>query len=122
MRKRLLSALTAAAMTASAGVCFPATAKAADPITSETSDGFTYEIGEDYAAVTGWTGDKETVTSLTLPETVEGQPVTRLGMSAISDMLLLSSLTLPSSLKDMRWWAIEKVPSLKELTIPKGFD
>ena len=58
MKKRLFSAITAAAMTASAGlVYFPAgvfelTAKAADPITGETADGFTYEITDEAVTIT----------------------------------------------------------------------
>ncbi len=125
MKKRLFSAITAAAMTASAGlVYFPAgvfelTAKAADPITGETADGFTYEITEEAVTITGWTGDKETVTFLDVPDTIEGRTVTRLGQSSLNNMPLLTSIDLPSGLESMGVWALSSNTSLKEITLPK---
>ena len=125
MKKRLFSAITAAAMTASAGlVYFPAgvfelTAKAADPITGETSDGFTYEITDEAVTITGWTGDKETVTSLDVPDTIDGRTVTRLGQSSLEGMPLLTSIDLPSGLESMGVWALGSNVSLKEITLPK---
>ena len=125
MSKRLLSALSASALSVTAALAaFPAgslvlTAKADDPVTGETSDGFTYEIGEDYVEITGWTGDKETVTSLIMPDTIDGQTVTNISVGALTDMPLLTELRLPSDLQEFRWFNLSNCGSLKELTIPK---
>lgn len=125
MKKRLTSALTAFTMTASAGLSsFPAGSfvlqvNAAEAETGETSNGFTYEITEDDVTITGWTGDKETVTSLVVPDTIDGKTVTRLGQSSLEDMPLLTSIKLPSGLESMGVWALSGNTSLKEITIPK---
>ncbi len=125
MKKRLISAVTAITMTASAGLAsFPAGSfilpvRAAEPIKGETADGFTYEITDEGVTITGWTGDKETVTSLDVPDTIEGRTVTRLGQSSLGNMPLLTSIDLPSGLESMGVWALASNPSLKEITLPK---
>lgn len=120
MLKRLFSSLTAAVMTFTAVITlFPASVFAEDEtIRGETSDGFTYEITSEYAAITGWTGDKDTVTELVCPDTVEGRTVTRVTSYVFSGYPELTSVTLPSGLEYMNRNVFNNSPNLKTLTIP----
>lgn len=145
MKRRFFSALTASVMTVSAGLsAFPAALPViAESITGETADGFTYEITDSEVIITGCTGDKETTTSLVVPESIEGKAVTTLGGDGFEDFYALTSVTLPDSitkigggtfrntdissldlpdsLQEIGIQAFDKCPYLKELTIPQGF-
>ena len=144
MKKRLLSVFTAVITTAASTLSvFPAVLTArADDITGETSDGFTYQITDSDVSITGWTGDKKTVASLVIPDTVDGKAVTRLESHSFEDFTSLTEITIPNTVTSFGWQvfsntavsSIDLPPemehlgtlifsgctNLKELTIPAG--
>ncbi len=147
MTKKIIAAVTASVMAFTAEIAvFPYGtffANAEDKITGETPNGFTYEIEDDRVSITGWTGDKESVTSLIIPSEAGGMTVNAIGSGAFEDMPLLTSISIPESVTYIGWGAFsntgltsidlpdgiqelsyrvfEDCESLKELTIPKGF-
>ena len=119
--KRLGAGITAAVTGLTLLLQIPTAAFAADDTEGTTSSGFDYEIKDGIVTVTGYSGeDRETVTKLTVPKTISGIAVTKIGRNAFSDMKALSSVKLPDGLERMEdnvFWGCE---SLKELTLPKG--
>ncbi|MBQ3939913.1 MAG: leucine-rich repeat protein, partial [Oscillospiraceae bacterium] len=121
LRRRICAGITAGATGAVMLLQFPASVFAAEEIKGTTKDGFDYTISEETVIVTGYSGeDKETVTALTVPDTISGTTVTKIGRGAFQNMPALSSIKLPEGLQrleDNIFWGDE---SLKELTLPKG--
>ncbi|MBQ5334675.1 MAG: leucine-rich repeat protein, partial [Oscillospiraceae bacterium] len=119
--KRIGAGMTAAVTGAVLFLQIPTAAFAVDDTEGTTSSGFDYEIKDGVVTVTGYSGeDRETVTKLTVPKTISGIAVTKIGRTAFSDMNALSSITLPDGLEKLEdnvFWGCE---SLKELTLPKG--
>ncbi|MBQ5335790.1 MAG: leucine-rich repeat protein [Oscillospiraceae bacterium] len=119
--KRIGAGMTAAVTGAVLLLQIPTAALAVDDTEGTTSGGFDYTIKDGVVTVTGYSGeDRETVTKLTVPKTISGIAVTKIGRNAFSDMKALSSIKLPDGLEKLEdnvFWGCE---SLKELTLPKG--
>ena len=141
--KRLGAGLTAAATGSMLLFQLAATVFAAEDTTGTTSGGFDYRISDGVVTVTGYSGtDRETVTKLSIPETVSGIAVTRIensafsgmtavstvsipdtvefiGLSAFKDMVI-TELKLPSSIQSIRAGFLDGCENLKTITIPKS--
>ncbi len=139
---RLLSGMTALLMGASVIRSLPAAVFAADD-TGTTGDVFRYSIADGIVTIEGYdTDDRSLITSLTVPETVNGIAVTHIQNGAFSgytelesltlpdtvefigvgafDGTALSELKLPENIKEIRAGFIAGCENLKTITIPKG--
>lgn len=123
MVKRLFSAVTASAFMAVCSMSsYPVGLIAkADTVTGETADGFTYEIGKDYARITGWNGDTEVIHSLSVPETVEGKDVTEIGQSAFEGLTGIEKIEIPDTVKRINWGAFGK-SGIKSIDLPDSIE
>lgn len=77
---------------------------------------FTYTTNDGAITITGYTGGAAAVT---IPDTIEGYPVTTIGTDAFKFNGQLSSITLPSSLTSIEIGAFSST-GLKEIVIPDG--
>ena len=91
----------------------------AEAVTGETASGFTYSIEGEIVTITGWTGDKETVKSLTIPDRVDGQAVTAIGSGAFEDYTALTSVSIPDTVTELGWGAFDS-SGLTSVTLPAG--
>ena len=140
--KKAVAVCTSAAITAVFLQSLPPKMRSyAEAVTGETTNGFKYSIEGEKVTITGWTGDKETVTSLTVPATVEGKAVTDIGSGAFEKYPKLTSISIPDTVTELGWGAFassgltsitlpariqklsycvfSKCENLKELTLPK---
>ncbi|MBR5165774.1 MAG: leucine-rich repeat protein [Ruminococcus sp.] len=91
----------------------------AEAVTGETANGFTYSIEGEKVSITGWTGDKETVTSLNIPATVDGQAVNAIGSDAFAKYPELTSVSIPDTVTELGWGAFAS-SGLTSITLPAG--
>ncbi len=75
-----------------------------------------YKIQEDYAILIEYRGRD---ISLTIPECVDGRPVTVIGKKAFLGAKSLQKLVLPESLMQIQDWAFAFCSNLDSLTLPK---
>ncbi len=66
---------------------------------AEEADGFVYTIENDEVTITDYNGDPDG--TLTIPDKIEGKPVTVLGDSALRNHKNLTGVVLPSTLKKL---------------------
>ncbi len=79
----------------------------------------TYTVGEDSVTVTGYSGaDAE----LTIPDTIEGKPVTAIGNNAFSGKQNLTAVNLPAGLKTIGRAAFENCKALPSVMLPTGLE
>ncbi len=90
MRKKVLIFLVAAMLIALAGI-LPTTTSAA--VIEGDWYYTTYDVGTT-AAITGYNGS---ATEITIPSTIAGLPVTRIGSEAFMDNIAITSVTIPDS-------------------------
>ena len=86
---------------------------ATEPV-EEIPDGLVYEIVGDAVTITGYTG---TATELTIPDTIEGYPVTCIGSYAFNDNSSLTQVTIPDSVTSIDSWAFYLSSGLISVTI-----
>lgn len=95
--------------------CLTAPASFAAETTPPTTD-YTYTITkDDTVTITGYTGSD---TTLTVPATLDGSPVTEIAADAFAEQTKLTSVTLPDGLKKIADDAFFNCTSLKTLTLP----
>ncbi len=87
------------------------------PPPSEPTELFLYTLSEGRATVTGYTGKATTVT---VPETLGGCPVTAIADDAFRENTALTQVTLPENLARIGWFAFYGCVSLREINIPAG--
>ncbi len=82
------------------------------------SDTWVYALREDGTAEIVRCDQPETVGSLTVPETVNGIPVTAIGDKAFSQCYYLTDVTLPEGITHIGDFAFEDCTDIETLTIP----
>ncbi len=108
MKRTLFSLLAALCLTL---LLLPTTAEAADPV----PEGLKYEIDGDEVTITDYAGS---ATTLTIPATIEGKPVTTIGRYAFSRCTSLTAITIPNSVTAIDDGAFQDCTSLTTITIP----
>lgn len=82
------------------------------------SDSWVYALREDGTAEIVRCDQPETVSSLTVPETLNGIPVTAIGDKAFSQCYYLTDVTLPEGITHIGDFAFEDCTDIETLTIP----
>ena len=85
------------------------------PLLALTEGDFTYFVSNDEATITRFSGSSG---ALTIPTTLGGYPVAKIGGSAFSGCGSLTSVTIPASVTSIGRWAFEYCSSLTSVTIP----
>ena len=111
--KQILSALLALLMLFGA---LPATVFAAEK--TNPLDYLTYEIADGEVTITDC--DTSVSGELTIPETIEGYPVTKIGEAAFYGRSGLTSIAIPNSVTCIGYWAFRACYGLTSVTIPNG--
>ena len=83
--------------------------------TGTTTEGLAYSISNNKVTITDYTGS---ATSLTIPSTIEGYPVTTIGNEAFSYRTSLTSITIPNSVTSIGDSAFYECSTLKSINIP----
>ncbi len=83
--------------------------------TGTTADGFVYDDDGTTVTITGYTGSGGVIT---IPSTINGEPVTAIGNSAFYGCSSLTSLTIPNSVTSLGTNAFQSCTGLTDVTIP----
>ena len=86
--------------------------------TAATSDIYTYEVIDDQVIITGCSRDASG--AITIPSTLGGYPVTRIGGWAFYYCGSLTSITIPNSVTSIGDYAFYNCSSLTSIMIPDG--
>lgn len=113
MKRRLLAILLTLALLA--GI-LPAGVLAEDDLV--TVDGLTYAVYSDHVVLTGC--ESQRTGTVTVPEEIEGLPVTEVGEDAFSLCQSLEAVELPDSVTEIGKRAFSGCQALREVRLPKG--
>lgn len=80
------------------------------------SDGFTYEVYDTYIKITGCNSTESVVT---IPETIDGKPVTVLGEDSFYQKTEMTEIHLPSGIETIEKGAFYRCYALTSITIPE---
>ena len=83
---------------------------------NQSAPNFIYEIENNCAVITGYTGDDET---LVIPTSIDGYKVAAIADSAISSKTI-KEVIVSSSVTKIGWFAFSNCPKLKSVTIPSS--
>ncbi len=87
---------------------------------TETQGRFIYILTNGSATVTGFCGETD-VSHITIPDTLGDCPVTRIADNAFEGMSM-RSITLPSTLRHIGWFAFAECGHLRTITIPASVE
>lgn len=76
-----------------------------------------YTVEHDGVCISGWRGNGR---SVSVPEEIEGQPVTGVGRKAFLSKKNLREIVLPVSLRSLGDWAFAYCNNLERVTVPAG--
>ncbi len=100
----------------SVGTVLSASAYVPDSYDGTYGDLYYKEYGSSIAIV----GCNEDVTSIEIPEEINGKPVTRIGNSAFQGCTSLTAITIPDSVTRIEDYTFEECTSLEKITIPNS--
>ena len=87
-----------------------------------TKDGMNYEVRDDgTVAITGYT-DKTTVTELTVPDEIDGKPVTAIADFGICNAESLTKITIGKNVKEIQSWSMTNNQHLVEFVVDPAND
>lgn len=84
----------------------------------QTSGDLTYEKYDDHVAIIG---SNYKATSVEIPSSIDGLPVTEIGMYAFNGSAI-KSITIPDSVKEIGNWSFALCSDLKSVTIPDSVE
>ncbi len=84
-------------------------------VPSPTLSQFEYVLKNGEVTITSYIGEG---THVTIPATIDGKPVRAIGDRAFMDRSDLSSVTIPSGVTDIGWFAFSGCVSLERVSIP----
>ena len=79
------------------------------------SDEWIYIVSEDAVTVTGYNGE---LTDITIPEAIEGYPVTAIGASAFRNCQNLTEIDIPDSVRTIGAYAFKDCALMKVIELP----
>ena len=85
----------------------------------DMASGMDYYISDGQATVVGTNFDTSR-TSITIPATLGGYPVTRIGGNAFRDFTHLKSISIPSSVTSIGESAFKKCSGITSIKLPSG--
>ncbi len=77
---------------------------------------FKISVNDGAVSITEYIGSSSTVT---IPSSIDGMPVVKIGDNAFKGALL-TSVSIPSTVKELGWFAFSNCTSLKSITIPSS--
>ncbi len=86
------------------------------PDTLASKSEFQYTVDNDQITITGYVGKASDVI---VPSSIEGRPVVKIGEGAFKSTQI-SNITLPSTLKNIDWFAFSECTLLKTIYIPSS--
>ena len=115
MKHRIFSALTALCLISCTAAALPAL-----PARALDAGGLTYEVQEDDTVIIKRLPRSTTIKDLTIPDTIDGYPVTAIGQDAFSYCTALRTVTIPESVTSIGKYAFQGCTSLSGVNIPEG--
>jgi hypothetical protein len=85
------------------------------PLGAEEKSHYSYTIFNDEVTITGYYGFGG---SITIPDVIEGYPVTAIGNRAFQDCTLLTDVVIPNSVISIGFWAFSGCINLTDVIIP----
>ena len=79
-------------------------------------EGFLYEIVDDCAVITGFSGKD---TYIVIPSHIDGYEVVKIGESAFANSKV-TTVIISEGIKELDWFAFYACPSLTSITLPKS--
>lgn len=123
-RMRMPAALAALALTAAMplsvqSVIAPLTAYAEESYTEGSNDQFYYQKYADHVVITS--GKTMEMDTLEIPESIDGVPVTEIGIYAF-ELCTMKTLILPDSIKVIESYTFEDCPNLTSVKLPANIE
>ncbi|MBR5410115.1 MAG: leucine-rich repeat domain-containing protein [Clostridia bacterium] len=116
MKKKLICLLLLAAMAASLCSCAVIDNLA---VLQKSTDGMTYKEVDGEIHITGYS-DKTTVTELTIPDEIDGKPVTVIADFGVSNADSLKVITLGKNVREIGTWGLTNNQHLAAFAVAEG--
>lgn len=88
------------------------------PLHAADINDLTYSVSNDFVTITGC--DVSASGELSIPDTIEGKPVTRIGVAALRDCAGLTAVTIPASVTHLYSQAFRDCSGMTAVTIPES--
>lgn len=127
MKRTSFGALTLFLIAAMALIACGGASAGSDPVNPDdpgdpgnTTGSFTYTLDGANATITGLTTNSLGATSIDIPATIDGHPVTAIGASAFQDRTALQSAVIPVGVTALGASAFKGCSALTSVTLPEG--